>query len=151
MSLAGDGSTEVGEEVCGFRLDGKGTQVPDFLASPEWKDSEVLAIPSSLNWRLHLGKGGLTLTYPSEWFKSFITLSTHSASLAASVVATTSASSPLSSLKSRTGSNRTNLSGFGLLSSLAGLQRMPFGAGLSCQRVGLLVAFRSGDRERNRD
>ena len=31
--------------------------VPDFLASPGWKGSEVLAIQSSLNWRLYLGKG----------------------------------------------------------------------------------------------
>jgi hypothetical protein len=118
---------------------------------PGWKGSEVLAIPSNLNWHLHLGKEGLVHTYPSEWFKSFITLSGHSASLAASVVATSSASSPLSSLKLRTGSNRTNLSGFGLSLSLAGLQRIPFGAGLSRRHAGLLVAFHSGDREQGRD
>jgi hypothetical protein len=98
-----------------------------------------------------LGKEGLIHTYLSEWFKSFITLSSYSASLAASVVATSSASSPLSSLKLRTGSNRTNLSRFGLSLSLAGLQRIPFGAGLSHQHVGLLVAFHSGGREQDRD
>src|ERR1700722_7841332 len=101
MSLAGDGSTEVGEEVCGFYLGGKGAQVPDFFAFPG-RAVRYWPSPSSLNWHLHLGKGGLIHTYPSEWFKSFITLSSHSTSLAASVVATSSASSELSSLKSRT-------------------------------------------------
>ena len=99
--------------------------VPDFLVSPRWMGSEVLATLSSVNWMSFLEKESLTPPYPSEWFKSFIALSSHSASLAASVVAPSSASSPLSSLMSTTGSNRTNLSAFDLLLS-AGFRRMPF-------------------------
>jgi hypothetical protein len=93
--------------------------------------------------------GGLHLSpaYVSEWFKPSNTLSSHSVSFAAS----SSASLPLSSLKSTTGSNRTNLSRFDPSSSMAGLRKMPFGAGLPRQRVGPLVAFCSGDRERDHD
>jgi hypothetical protein len=100
--------------------------VPDFFASPKWMGSEVLAALSSVNWGLLLEKRSLTPTYLSEGLKSFITLSSHSAPLAASAAALSSLSSPLSSLESTTGSNRTNLSAFDLLPSLAGLQRMPF-------------------------